>query len=91
MPLSGCYDVAMDRIPAHWLGFLAVSFVSTVLMATYIQARGLQQYGLREFRRRPMIATYSRELAPWQRLLLWPGLLALLVSLLFSVAIVVFR
>ena len=75
-----------------WLVFLYTSFVVSVLTMTFVQIRAMQNAGSwRSLRGRPFFQTYWRELSMTQRVLLWTGITAFVITLVVAQVAAIFH
>ena len=66
----------MNWIIIAWFALLATSFSISVLALTFFQLRAFARYGWRGFR----FQVYWRELSPLEKGLVWPGVLAFVIT-----------
>jgi hypothetical protein len=74
--------IISSKLLSYLIYFLFSSFVVSVLTLSYIQTRVAKKFGWPALRDRPFLDTYWRELSKTQRCLLWPGIVAFMITLL---------
>jgi hypothetical protein len=72
---------AMRTLLTCWLVLLFASFAVSVLGLTWVQLRLTRAYGWRVFRTRSALNLYWHGLGPFERWLIWPGLIAFFLTL----------
>jgi predicted small integral membrane protein len=65
-----------------WIVFLLASFVVSLLTLTRIQVRFARKLGWSAFQRSSLIKIYWTDISPLERVLVWTGISAFLLSLL---------
>ena len=70
----------MESVVIAWAVLLGASFMVSIFAVTYVQLRGVARYGWRGLRDRPFLNIYWRELSPFERGLVWPGLMAFAIT-----------
>ncbi|HEV7572703.1 MAG TPA: hypothetical protein VGQ21_14490 [Thermoanaerobaculia bacterium] len=68
-----------------WIWFLFISYAISVLTLSHIQIRGKGRAGSwRSFNKQPFIETYWRQLSAVERILLWTGMAAFVITFVIS-------
>ncbi len=81
----------MNTLLKCWFVFLFASVGVSVLGLSWVQTRLIKRGGWRVFRTQRVTDLYWRDLGPLERLLIWPGLVAFLLTLLAATLSLVFH
>jgi hypothetical protein len=72
----------MTPLLKYWFIFVMVSFLLSILGLSWVQTRFFRRHGWHIVRAHEALDLYWRDLSAAERLLIWPGLLAFLLTLL---------
>lgn len=74
------------KIAFYWIMFVFASFAISVLTMSYVQISAANNRGgWRALRKRPFLDTYWRELSKAERIMLWTGIVAFLITGIVSI------
>jgi len=71
----------MKNVLTVWFVFLFASVTFSVLGLSWVQSRLIKREGWRVFRTHRFLDLYWHDLGSLERLLIWPGLIAFLLTL----------
>src|ERR1041384_7807180 len=81
----------MKTLLTVWTIILFASSAISVLALSAVQTRLIRREGWHVFRRHKLFDLYWRNLGSFQRALIWPGLIAFLITLLAATVVSLFN